>query len=75
MNRVELSKSIMVRVNYMATTKKQVSNSKKPKPKNVVAEAEVKNTVARSKVKAIVTEESNVEENPRIFISRRVWPD
>jgi len=67
----------MVRVNYMATTKKQVSNSKKPKskPKNVIAEAEVKNTVATSKVKAIVTEENNVEEKPRLIISRRVWPD
>lgn len=59
----------------MATAKKQVSKSKKPKNKNVTTEAEVKNTVVENEVKAIVTEKNNAEETPRVMTSRRVWPD
>ncbi|VAW84049.1 hypothetical protein MNBD_GAMMA16-1463 [hydrothermal vent metagenome] len=59
----------------MATAKKQVSKSKKPKNKNVTTEAEVKNTVVENEVKAIVAEKNNAEDRPRFITSRRVWPD
>ncbi len=52
----------------MATTKKKVSNAKKPKNKDVAAEGSVKSTAAENEV-------NNVEEKPRVIISRRVWPD
>jgi len=57
----------------MATNKKQVSNTKKPKSKSVAAEGKVKSAAVASEV--IRTEESNVEEKPQVIISRRVWPD